>query len=349
MRSLTSLIILLWCFFNEAYAAYVIYELPQSFDMHSNSLAVQSMGGACLAQVSVQDGLPCAASMLGMVKRPRFFGTALVGNGFDAVKTTNDVLYKPMSRADLESLFGAKSRLEASGSVKLTFVAPNFAAQFAPFQASLNSIIRNSSYPLIGVHAINERALTFGWGDEKWQNILIGSHLRIFQRRFVHTEFQMFQAVTNSGGVLKPLEQSGFAFDPSLTWWFSNSGKLRWTVALENVGWVNRTYSEVPFQTQLATGIGASVPMSLGLFEFGLDARLPREGTINLADFKLGSNYRLGALQFLAGINERMLSGGVRFALKNVDLGVSYTSTRWPSGDKDEYQQSLSTQIGLGF
>ncbi len=333
----------------QSLAAYVLNELPGQFTPNSASMSVKTLGGSCYALAEIQDGAPCAASFLALVKRPRFFGTALVGNGYDAVKTTNDVLYKPLSRGDLENLFSEKSYLEAAGSVKLTFLAPHFAAQFTPYEATLNSIIRNASYPVVGIHAINERSLRLSWGSELWKNILAGSHLRIFERRFVHDEFQMFQAITNSGALLKPHEQTGFSLDPSLTWWFDNPWQFRWTLGVENLGWVNKSYSEMPFQPQFTSGIGVATPLSLGLLEMGLDLRMPRDRSLALNDFMFGSNYRFGALQFLAGINERYVAGGIRFALRNIDLGVSYTTTQWPSGSLENYQQSLMTQIGLGF
>lgn len=332
-----------------ASAYYVLSDLPSEFDTSYQSLTVQAMGGACLAQTQVLDGMPCAASFLALVKKPRFFGTGLVGNGYEAVKATNDILYKPMSKADLESLFANKSHLEASGSVKFTFLAPHFAAQFSPYQASLQSVVRNASYPVIGIHGINERRLGFSYGQERWKNVLVGTHFRLFQRRFVHQEVQLFQAITNSGAIIKPFEQNGFAFDPSLTYFASDQSQFRWTVALENLGWVDKSFAELPMQPRFVTGIGNSAPVGVGLWEWGVDWRPGSQARLTSEDLSLGSSYRLGALQFLAGINKTMLSGGVRFALRTVDLSVAYTTTRYPSGSSDDYQQSLLTQFGVGF
>jgi hypothetical protein len=308
------------------------------------------MGGTCLTQFGLQDDLPCAASLLVAQSKPRFVGTGLVGNGYEAVKTTNDVLYKPLTETALRNLFKNKNRLEAAGSLKLTFLAPGFAAQFAPYQASLNTVIRNVSYPVVGVHAINERRLSLGWAKERWNRVFIGAHLRFFQRRFIHNEFQLFQAVTSSGALVTPFEHSGFGIDPSITWWSKHRSSFRVTIGIENLDWVNRTPPKGLSQPRGVAGIGGQVPLFLGQWEWGLDWR-PLSDSEAAAEesFSLGSNYRLGALQILGGLNHRSLSGGLRFALASVDLGVAYTTTRWPGGSDSDYQQTVMTQIGVGF
>lgn len=336
-------------FSSHSLAAYVLEELPQSFESQSPSLSVRSLGGTCLTQLGVQDGVPCAASLLALVKRPRFVATGLVGNGYEAAKTTNDVLYKPMSKSELEGLFEKKNQLAADGSFRLTFLAPSFAAEFAPYQASLRGVIRNASYPIIGVHAVNEKRLLLSWGHEFGNNILVGTHMRFFQRRLVHEEIQMFQAVTSSGTLIKPQEQNGMAFDPSVTWWFDNPWQLRTTLAVENLGWVDRKVSLLPSGPQVLMGLGAAMPIGLGLLEVGVDGRPNGNQNPNSLPLSFGSNYRIGGLQILAGINQEMVSTGLRFSLRSIDLGVGYSSTRWPSGAADNYQQSLLTQFAVGF
>lgn len=330
-------------------AYYVLNELPNTFDINSQSLSVRTLGGSCLTSIGVQDGVPCSASLLPLVPKARFFATGQIGNGYDAAKTTNDVLTKPLSKKDLESLFTDKNHLQADGSLKFTFLSSSFAAEFAPYQSSLRGILRNSSYPVVGIHAMNERRLLFSTGRELWKNITVGSHLRIFQRRFIHDEFQMFQAVTNSGSLVKVNEQNGVALDPSVTWWTEDSTQSRWTVGVENIEWVNRPVESLPSKPRLVAGWGAAVPVALGLFEVGIDARPADSRSLNVRDLSVGSNYRLGGIQFLAGLNQYSVNGGVRFSLKQIDLGVAYWSTRWPSGTADNYQQSLLTQFSFGF
>lgn len=343
-------LVALWSSFGQA--SYVLDELPTAFVPNSQSFAVRTMGGSCLAMLSIQDGVPCAASLLPVIRSPRFFATGQIGNGFEAAKTTNDILYKPISKTELENLFSQKNQLQADGSLKFTFVSSAFAAEFAPYQAHLNGVLRNASYPVIGLHALNEKRLLFSGAKEVWENVTVGSHLRLFQRRYVHEEIQMFQMVTNSGAIVRTREQSGVFFDPSVTWWSGqsdNDHQTRLTVGIENLGWVSRTDAYLSTASQWVAGWGYSLPLGLGLLEAGIDARPRRAQAIDARDFVLGTNYRLGGLQFLAGINQDTLNGGVSFALKQINLGVSYYTTRWPSGDSEAYQQSLRTQFSVGF
>jgi hypothetical protein len=148
---------------------------------------------------------------------------------------------------------------------------------------------------------------------------------------------------------MKPEEQNGFALDPSVTFWSDHAWQWRWTLAMENLGSVTRSIETLPYEPRFGTGVGMAIPLGLGLLEMGVDAWAPRTRSVELNDLSLGGNYSLGALQFLAGVNAERVTGGVRFALRNIDLGVSYTTTQWPSGDSENYQQSLMTQVGLGF
>lgn len=353
MRSLTKVIfitlfgILVW---SKSFGQVLIQEVPNSFNQVDTSLGIKGVGYACLSMTMLQDNLPCQPAFLTYTKEPSFTAQITAGNGYTALKTGDQLLNQHVSKEFLKSLFNENQVIEMEAVGDLFFKTKYFGAKFIPYKLNYFSVIRNSAYPTIALHAMQEKTFVFQGAHTIWNDVHLGAQARLVDRKFIHKEFTLFQVLAEDGAAtLTPQEQKAVFIEPGVAYVMPIAWKPRASLLWTNLGYVDKTYEVLDTSPQPQFGVGVSPPLKYGTLEVGIDYKKvgPASDTVDQQLF-YGAAYTLGATQFTGGFNSQNINGGVSFNLSSVNVGIIYTSTKTFSyGDDQNYAQSVYTQFSF--
>jgi len=191
----------------------IISQIPNTFSQQAGHLSIKGMGYACLGILDVSDGLPCQPAFIARSEKPSFAAQVFVGNGYQALKTADEVLNKPVSREFLRSMFDENQIIEMEGSGDLIFKSKFLGARFTPYRINYLSVVRNKAYPTVSLHVMQEKSFVLQGGYEIYKGLYAGAQGRLVERKFVHEEFTIYDVLAEGGDhVLKPKEQKGLFF-----------------------------------------------------------------------------------------------------------------------------------------
>ncbi len=335
--------------FSPVYAQNVLStELPAKFDSLQYSLGARGVGQACLTMSNLGDSVPCQPALLAKRTKGNFMAQAAFGNSYEAIENANHLLNKDVDATFMKSMFEQNRIMEMQANGELVFLAPHFSAQFIPYQISYTSVIRNKSYPVVALHALQSRiwAVQTGWALN--EEIAVGAEASFNERKFIHTEFDAFEAAAEDGErFLKPRTQNSALFEPGIIYSPNLAWRPKLSAKIEGIGHYNHHYDELQDEPGINVGIGATPPLRWGRLELGIDYRKNPNSNYFLESLHAGVSYQFGHMTAVSGLSSTSATAGIMFGLDSIRAGIIYSSTRIPFADDVEYAQSIYSQFGL--
>lgn len=300
------------------------------------------------------DGTVCNPAFLPEVQEGTLLGRVYFGNGYTALSTANQFIYQPITKDFLQELFQKQNVTSVEAHIQLAFVAKYFSAEFSPYRVQYVSEVHNPNLPVIAVHAVVERSLTFGGGfplsviSSSLEDFTFGTRLRLLERDYVHGSFSLFDAIGSDPRTLLPTKtQHGILMDPSIGWISPKMPwKLRASFSVNNVGSVWPADPLYPTLVDMSTGVGVEPPVGFGRWRIGLDLVNVIHGDDLMSRIRFGTSYKFGIAEVMGGFNTNSLTAGLQFGLNFITAGIVYEFVRNDFGGTAP-ENKLATELSI--
>ena len=331
-------------------------QVPARFNTRELTVGSRALGETCLSRAVFPDLTVCNPAFLGEVEESRLLGRVFIGNGYAAISTANQFIFKPISKEFLQELFqkGNITGLEAHAG--LVFTTRHFSTGFSPYRIQYLSEVHNPNFPVVAVHASVERAFQVATGyslaeaGEGWEPFSVGVRLRILERQFVHGSFTLFDAITQDPRALLPVQTQRVIFLDPVVGWVRNVSewKLRASFGARNLGLHRPDTALYPEPFDLESGVGVEPPLGFGSLKLGVDFTDLIHGTDLASRPKLGASYRLGILEAMAGWNAEAVTFGLQFGIEIVQVGIVYELMR-KDLEGAHAQDRIATEVSISL
>lgn len=331
----SSALILLLFFHAPLFAAvteYAFSDIPSRF--HSNQLTAGSrgLGELCYSRLQMPDGTVCSPSLLNYTEENSLLLQFYLGNGYGALSTADNFVNKTLTKDFLEQLFRSNNSTSVDANAGLAFTAKYFSAYFQPYRVQYASEVHNPNFPVIAVHAAKERSLgvkggvPLSWLDPHLEKFSVGLGIDVFERKFLHGSFSLFQALTEDANQFLPIkEQSGVHIVPALSYKEDDSlWNLLGTVSVSNLGPTWGEDAAYPNKQDVNLGVGISPNVGFGKWSLGVDLVNLITGIGFIDRFRVGTSYQLGAMEVMTGWNRDYVAVGLQYRISIVQAGIVY-------------------------
>ena len=207
---------------------------------------------------------------------------------------------------------------------------------FLLYRVQYVSEVHNPNLPVIAVHALVEKSLSFEAGVplslifSGLEDFTLGARLSFLERDYVHGAFSLFDAIGSEPRSLLPTRaQQGVLIYPSVGWVSPKMPwKLRVSLGVNTIGNVWPEDALYPIQVDLGTGVGIEPPVGWGRWRVGLDLVQLIHGEDLLSRIRFGTSYQFGITEVMAGFNQNALTVGLQFGLHFITAGIVYEFLR---------------------
>lgn len=310
--------------------------IPDFFSRADASILIRGLGPACPAMTSVKYVLPCNPAFTDIHTEKLFAAHLFLGNDTSTIRRIEQLINGPHSKEFIEDLFTRHQVIEMEANGEFSFRTRYFAAAFAPYRLTYFSAIRNTSYPVISLHAMKERTLRAMIGGEIEEGAFLGMQVRGVDREFVQDQFTLFDAITDTEAVLQKKTQHAVFFEPGLAYEFQESWRPRVTAYLSNIGVVDREYEEIDSNPILDFGAGVKPPLGFGEWDLAANYHAQKSADDPWRNWSFATSYSLGLLDAIAGVGAEQWSAGVLTSFWSARVGIVYSARKvtTPLGDE---------------
>jgi hypothetical protein len=314
--------------------------VPSHFQTAQLTAGSRGLGEICMSRDAMPDGTVCNPSFLPELKEDTLLGRVYLGNGYTALSTAHQFLYKPLTQEFLQNLFRSNNVTSVEGHLQLAFATRYFSAEFSPYRIQYISEVHNPNLPVISIHAAMEKSMTLAGGmplsifSPHLEDFTAGMSLRVLQRNHVHGSFSLLDAIGNSPRSLVPIKtQHGVLMEPSIGWASSKlPWKLRTSLGVKELGKVWPEDPLYPVVLDFSFGIGLEPPLKMGRWRLGLDLVHLIHGKDFLSRIRFGSSYKFGIAEAIAGLSQVSFASGVQFGLNLITASIVYEFVRESMG-----------------
>jgi hypothetical protein len=302
------------------------------------------LGPVCSSIRNLKNEPPCSAALLGeplpkeddtLIPGQVLGVNLFIGRDFETFYKNKDLFASKDKMKIAESLLGEKAPLHFEGSALLWWRTEQFAFSYQPLRATYFSEVRNQSYPDVSLYAMQEQSLQAQFGgffDENWR---LGAKIRFLDRKFIYEDFNFFLALPNIQDSFQIKNQKALFIEPSLAYELTGSQEVRaWkpllSLSISQLGWVDKSYEDVPTSPIFDAGFSMSPPISQGDWEIGFNYRFTTSVSPD-RKFRLGSIYNWEKARFLFGYDPDEWSLGSMLDLSGLGLGVLYHRIQLPN------------------
>lgn len=331
---------------HESLAELAFSRNARTYETVHSSLVMKGVGHACLGLLVVRDSLPCNPAWTAFSKESDLGVSLLLSNGAAALDKVKPLLDKQITQEQIESLFKDSKVLQIEANADLYFRSKYLNGRFTPDTVKGFFVIRNEANPDIEIFAIEEKGFEFQSGIEVYSNLFVGAQLRFLTRNFIRRQFKLLDLATPEGSqLLRAKNQNATYLEPGVAYIFPGRWRPRVSVLMANLGWVSETFEELPNRAELQPGFGISPPLAWGTLDLTLDYRSLSFEEADLEKLRYGAAYHFGAMTLTAGLDANGLSGGVYYALLNLNAGLIYSTTKFLNDD-DYFSETVYVQLG---
>jgi hypothetical protein len=308
---------------------------------------MKGLAHACLTMMVIPDGLPCNPAMLPLLPKKRLSIEATLSNGYATLERMRKLLAQQLSQENLDDLFASDKVLQIEGNAEIDIVTPRFAAAYTPFNAKYFSVVRNEANPDVEVTAVQEQNGIVQTGMRVTDFLYVGLTAKAFSRKFVKNRVRAVDLGTDAGkDALRLQNQDGVFFTPAATVIFPGEYKPRLALAVANLGWVNGDTDNLWEPIDVQGGAGITFPLGWAEVDVDVDYRSLSYDESAGQRFHLGSMLRFGVMSLYGGVDNFGFSGGVFYALEQVNAGITFSTTQTPWGSNDYYANTVYLQVG---
>jgi hypothetical protein len=275
------------------------------------------------------------------VCNPAFFGekadhtvglNLLVGRDYEKIYRNRDLITGDDKLTLAQTLLSETKPVHFEGEAQLWWRAERFAISYSPIRATYFSSVRNQAYPDVAVHAMQEQSLQFQAGGFLNANWRAGLNLRSVRRKFVQEEFNLFDAIPDIDNHLQSRSQDVLLIEPGIAYEFQGDETIQQyrpilAAKISNTGYRSTSYSDVPEDSILDTGLSVSPQISWGQLEYSIHYRYSSE-LPNERKFRWGFQYGVEGLNLALGYDNDQIGLGSQFNVYGVGLGLMYLRNR---------------------
>lgn len=307
----------------------------------------QVLGSACSSFRTLNKEPVCNAALMGEDQRSDFSSDNAVsvlfpkgyfaaniffGDDYETLYKNRDAIQAENKMALAESLLSEKAPVRFAGAANLWWRGETIAIVYQPLRLTYFSFVKNQAYPDLILHAMQEQSLAVQAGGFLNENWRAGMQVRLIDRKFVHEELNLFDAIPEMNRHLQVKSQKLVLLEPGMAYEVHGDETVeKWkpilTASVTNLGFADHMYDEVPSRGVLDTGFSLSPPVAMGEWELGLNYRWTSDIDGD-KKIRLASQYRLGLAGFLAAIDQDQWSLGVISSFRSVSAGLMYERSR---------------------
>jgi hypothetical protein len=324
---------------------------PRSLTLSQSDSSVKALGGVCYTTDVGAQALPCNPAFIARDSKPDFRAQFFTGNNISYLQDVSDLLSGDGDAATVNSLFSQTRASEMEANIEGGYRRPTFGIALSPYRVLYYSLIRNRSLPVITLLASQEQTLRSQFGGYAGNDWSWGVQLRGVHRKVIAKTFTLTDALSESGrvGLFDAENQNAIYVEPGfLKEWTEEPWRPQFTLAIAQLGYVDRKIEDFPTSPELHIGTAVHPPVGLGIWEIGLDAALDSK-TESLQDpFRLGSSYEIGVTRLSGSFSRSDHALGFQLKYRDLSGGLTYTS-RWIENwlGEDEWVRTVYLQFGF--
>jgi hypothetical protein len=325
-------------------------EIPRSIALGNSDFTSRSLSSACYGMDVLLSGLPCNPAFAAKERKSHFQTEFFFGNNISYVREVSKLVDGSGDQETVERLFHQKSSSEMEASIEASYVNENWGLSYSPYRLFYYALIRNSALPTVTLFAGQEQSLAAQIASFEEGNFYWGLQLRGVDRKFILSEFTLTDALASGGShYFDTRSQRAAYLEPGILYSFEDKDwKPQFGLTVKNVGAVDHKYEELPTNPDWHLAGSIKPPVGYGELEFGLDL-LFNSYTTNAGDIpRLGTSYKLGALQALGSYGDKEYSLGFLLHYDGWNGGLTYWRRKFENllGEKDQTQ---TVYLELGF
>ncbi len=340
--------------------------LPMFANGERSLISQATLGPLCSSIRAIKNEPACNPALLGEdpLEEQPFSNTLIPGNAFgvnlffghdvDVLYKNRDLISGEDKAALAQSLMSETEAIRFEASTLLWWRGERASLSYQPMRVTYFSDVRNPTFPDLAVHALQEQSVQGQVGGFVNENLRLGVQLRYVDRKFVHEQFNFFDALPQLDQYLQVKKQSAFFVEPGLAYEFNHTEELKdWrpllTLNLSQTGWLSQSYDEAPVTPILDSGFSVSAPVAVGELELGFNYRFTT--TVSLErKFRFGGLYRLGFFQVQAGWDTDEWSLGAQASFQGLGIGMLYRQVELKDfADESELEESTLMEIRYTF
>ncbi|USN48592.1 MAG: hypothetical protein H6626_05720 [Pseudobdellovibrionaceae bacterium] len=321
---------------------------PRTFETVQSSLFIKGMAHSCLAIKNIPDGMPCNPANVPLQKKPKLGIELLLSNGYSSLNNVRKLIKGEVSDELVDTLFSEGKIIQIEANAELDFQSNLLNARYTPLTVKGLSVVRNEANPDVELSVMEEKGFMFQTGIETFDNLFLGVQARFVERKFIRQQFKLISLGTTAGrDALKAKEQTATYIEPGATWILAKKWQPRVSLLVANLGSVSQEYDELKVPVDVQFGFGISPPVKWGELEISLEYKsLSYEEETDFEKLRFGGSYNFGAMNLVAGLDANGISGGIFYALDQIDAGVLFSTTKLTNEDEDFFTQTVYVQLG---
>lgn len=284
------------------------------------------LGSTCSSFRSIKNEVACNPALL--EGDSIFAANIFFGDDYETLYKNRDLIENKDKMALAESILSETEPVRFEGAAMLWWRNANMAVAVQPLRWTYYSVVRNQAYPDVAIHAMQEKSALLQFGGLLQKSLKAGLQVRFVDRKFVHEEFNLFEAIPEIEKYLNVKEQKLILFEPGLAYEILDNGESHsWrpllTMNISQLGFVSKKYAEVPVKPVVDTGISVTPPVGIGELEFGLNYRWSSD-IAREKKFRIGTHYRLGLAGFVGAYDSDEWSLGMLSTFQSISAGLMY-------------------------
>jgi hypothetical protein len=327
-----------------------------------NFLSHSALGPVCSSMRTIRSEPACNPALLGedasdderasrLLPMGVFGANLFFGDDYETLYKNKDLISDNDKMKLAQSLMSETKPIRFESSVLMWWRSEKMAVSYQPMRWTYFSDVRNQSYPDIAIHGMQEQSMQAqvgGFLDENWR---AGVQVRFVDRKFVHEEFNLFQAMPTLQDHFQVRTQRAFFIEPGIAYELNQTEELeRWRPLLalnvSQTGWLDRNYDDVPVKPIFDAGFSLSPPVSYGEVEVGLNYRWTSYVSEE-RKFRLGALYRLALAEFYAGYDPDEWSMGFSSTFRAFSAGLMYKRTQLDDDSQERFEDSTFVEFRL--
>ncbi len=320
----------------------------RSSDYYGAGLIVKSLSYACLGLEVSTDSIDCNPAMTVLNPESHLSGSFLLANGYANAERANKILSGKLDQNMVDDLFKGERVVQSEMNLEILFKAKYFEASYVPSSLRYLTVTRNEANPDISMNLVKDEVFTAQAGYQFYNDLLFGLRTRIISRQYIKKTIHLYDLATESGKEqLKPMKENLTLLEPAATYYLPLAWRSSFTVLLANNGEISGDTDNYPVPPEAQFGFAINPPVRYGLLTLLFDYR-----TLNIEDTRSedkahwGLNYHLGNMTVASGVDVHGFSLGIFSFIKQLNTGISFSTTKSPWSDNDTYMQTVYLQMG---
>lgn len=325
-------------------------QAPRDLTLGPSGSTARTLGGVCYAMDPGQQALPCNPAFIARDGDDDFKAEFFVGNNIAYLGDVSDLLAGEGDAGSVRRLFSQTRASEMETQFEADYRRPTWGFGFTPYRIVYYSFVRNHALPVVTVLAAQEQAVRGQFGAYMGDDWSWGVQLRAVNRRLISRTFTLTDVLVEDGSrLLEPDRQNAFYFEPGLLKeWTGERWRPQFTVAITQLGAVDRKIEDFPASPELHLGGAVHAPIELGRWELGADVALS-SATKQWGDpLRLGTSYEIGMTRLDASVSRSDQTFGFLLRYGWATGGITYNS-RWVENwlGRDEWIRTVAFQFGV--